>query len=192
MRERPVTPDPMLYSPHGDVWETLVAVVLGLALAASGLVWLAAQVAALCFGAHHPIHLGLSDMPEVLFQLAEHPGDPRMAFPAAARPGRAHSRGAGWATGWQLRALRLRRRAQPWRLVLGRRSRFGRLVAAEACHSVIAFGPPGSLKTTALVIPALLEWQGPAVATSIKPDVLRATITYRAAMGEVWVYDPLG
>ncbi len=42
------------------------------------------------------------------------------------------------------------------------------------------------------MIPALLEWQGPAVATSIKPDVLRATITYRAAMGEVWVYDPLG
>jgi type IV secretion system protein VirD4 len=189
MRERPVGPDPMLYPPHGDVWETLVAVVLGLALAASGLVWLAAQVAALCFGAHHPVHLGLSDMPGVLFQLAEHPGDPRLAFPAAARaalpgpvgayaalvltllapaallvlvasvrPGRARSRGAGWATGWQLRALRLGRRTRVWRLVLGRRSRFGRLVAAEACHSVIAFGPPGSLKTNALVIPALLEW----------------------------------
>jgi type IV secretion system protein VirD4 len=223
MRERPVTPDPMLYPPHGDAWETLVALVLGLALAASGLVWLAAQVAALCFGAHHPVHLGLSDMPGVLFQLAEHPGDPRLAFPPAARaalpgpvgayaalvltllvpaallvlvasvrPGRARGRGAGWATGWQLRALRLRRRARLWRLVLGRRSRFGRLVAAEACHSVIAFGPPGSLKTNALVIPALLEWPGPAVATSIKPDVLRATINRRAALGEAWVYDPLG
>jgi type IV secretion system protein VirD4 len=223
MRERPVTPDPTLYPPHGDVWETLVALVLGLALAASGLVWLAAQVAALLFGTHHPVRLGLSDMPTVLFQLAEHPGDPRLAFPravqaalpgpvgayaalvltlllpaalvvlvASVRPGRARDRGAGWATGWQLRALRLRRRRRSWRLVLGRRSRLGRLVAAEACHSVIAFGPPGSLKTTALAIPALLEWQGPAVATSIKPDVLRATLPRRMSLGEVWVYDPLG
>src|SRR6266508_4820770 len=87
MRERPVTPDPMLYPPHGDVWETLGAVVLGLALAASGLVWLAAQVAALCFGAHHLVPLGLSDMPGVLFQLAEHPGDPRLAFPPEAQAG---------------------------------------------------------------------------------------------------------
>jgi type IV secretion system protein VirD4 len=57
---------------------------------------------------------------------------------------------------------------------------------------VLVLGPPGSLKTTALVVPALLEWQGPAVATSIKADVLRATIHRRAAVGEVWVYDPLG
>src|SRR6266540_432188 len=219
--EPPITPNPR--SPYDSPTDTLLLVALGLALAASGLVWLAAQVAALCFGAHHPVHLGLSDMPGVLFQLAEHPADPRLAFPAAVRaalpgpvgayaglvltllapaallvlvasvrPGRARSRGAGWATGWQLRALRLRRRARPWRLVLGRRSRFGRLIAAEACHSVIAFGPPGSLKTNGVAIPGLLEWQGPAVATSIKPDVLRATIGRRASMGEVWVYDPLG
>jgi type IV secretion system protein VirD4 len=223
MGERPVGPDPMLYPPHGDVWETLLGLVVGLALAASGLVWLAAQVAALVFGVHHPVHLGLSEMPEVLVQLAEHPGDPRLAFPPTVRAGlpgpvgayaavaltllvpialvvvlvrvrhgRSRERGVGWATAWQLRALRLRRRSRMWRLVLGRRSRWGRLVAAEACHSVIVFGPPDSMKTAGLVIPALLEWQGPAVATSIKPDVLRATIGHRASMGEVWVYDPLG
>jgi type IV secretion system protein VirD4 len=222
MRERPVGPDPMLHPPHGDVWETLLGLVIGLALAASGLVWLAAQVASLVFGAHHPVHLGLSDLPEVLVQLAEHPGDPRLAFPPTVRAGlpgpvgayaavaltllvpialvvvlvqvrhgRFRERGAGWATAWQLRVLRLGRR-RAWRLVLGRRARWGRLVAAEACHSVIVFGPPDSLKTAGLVIPALLEWQGPAVATSIKPDVLRATIGHRASMGEVWVYDPLG
>jgi type IV secretory pathway TraG/TraD family ATPase VirD4 len=76
--------------------------------------------------------------------------------------------------------------------VLGRHSRWGRLLAAQPCHSVLAFGPPDSFKTTALVIPTLLEWPGPAVATSIKPDVLRATIGRRTTMGEVWVYDPLG
>ncbi len=30
------------------------------------------------------------------------------------------------------------------------------------------------------------------ITTSIKPDVLRATLRRRLAMGEVWVYDPLG
>ncbi len=226
-RDRPVSPttNPTVYPPPGsDVWETLALLAVGLALVPSVLAWLAAQVAVLVFGAHHPIHLGLSDMPGVVVAFRKHPGDPRLAFPVPARaalpgpvgaytalaltlllptglaalvmpawPGHSRSRrGARWATAWQLRALRLRRRDRAWQLVLGRRSRWGRLVAAEACHSVLAFGPPGSLKTTALVIPALLEWQGPAVATSIKPDVLRATICRRAALGEVWVYDPLG
>ncbi|HEV8649064.1 MAG TPA: type IV secretory system conjugative DNA transfer family protein [Actinomycetes bacterium] len=221
---RPLSPDPTLYPPQGDALETVALLAIGVALAGSVLVWLAAQVAALLFGAHHLVHLGLGDMPSVLAGLRHHPGDPRLAFPggvraglpgpvgayaalaltlvlpaalavlvARVRPGRSRAeRGAGWATAWQLRALRLGRRRRVWRLVLGRRARFGRLVAAEACHSVLAFGPPGSFKTTALVIPALLEWQGPAVATSIKPDVLRATIRRRAALGEVWVYDPLG
>jgi type IV secretion system protein VirD4 len=42
-----------------------------------------------------------------------------------------------------------------------------------------------------LVIPAILEWQGNLVTTSIKPDVLRATCAHRANLGAVWVYDPL-
>ncbi len=34
----------------------------------------------------------------------------------------------------------------------------GRLyLAVEQCHSVLAFGPPGSFKTRGLVIPAILE-----------------------------------
>jgi type IV secretion system protein VirD4 len=57
---------------------------------------------------------------------------------------------------------------------------------------VLAFGPPGSFKTHGLVIPAILEWQGNLVTTSIKPDVLRATCAHRASLGAVWVYDPLG
>jgi type IV secretion system protein VirD4 len=223
MRQPPITRD-HLRSPQDNGTDTLLMIVIGLALVASALVWLVGQVAALAFGAHHPIQLGLTDMPGVVFQLTEHVGDPRLAYPRPARaalPGpigmygalvltlalpttvlglllstwssrSPDKHGSRWATGWQLRALRVRGRDRLWRLVLGRRSRWGRLVAAEACHSVLAFGPPGSFKTTALVIPALLEWQGPAVATSIKPDVLRATLNRRAAIGEVWVYDPLG
>ena len=40
-------------------------------------------------------------------------------------------------------------------------------------------------------LPAILEWQGNLVTTSIKPDVLRATCAHRASLGAVWVYDPL-
>jgi type IV secretion system protein VirD4 len=84
------------------------------------------------------------------------------------------------------------------RIILGRRDRIrdrllGRLyLAVEQCHSVLAFGPPGSFNTHGLVIPAILEWQGNLVTTSIKPDVPRATCAHRASLGAVWVYDPLG
>ncbi|HEX8132723.1 MAG TPA: type IV secretory system conjugative DNA transfer family protein, partial [Actinomycetes bacterium] len=62
---------------------------------------------------------------------------------------------------------------------------------AEDCHSVLVFGPTGSYKTTALVIPAVLEWTGPLLATSVKPDLLRATLAHRARLGQVLVIDPL-
>jgi type IV secretion system protein VirD4 len=115
-----------------------------------------------------------------------------------ARRGRVprRQRGARWASLWQLRHL-LVLGPRPGRIILGRRDRLrdrllGRvLLAVEQCHSVLAFGPPGSYKTHALVIPAILEWQGGLVATSIKPDVLRATLAHRTSLGEVWVYDPL-
>jgi hypothetical protein len=40
--------------------------------------------------------------------------------------------------------------------------------------------------------PAVLEWTGPLVATSVKPDLLRATLAHRARLGQVLVIDPLG
>jgi hypothetical protein len=45
---------------------------------------------------------------------------------------------------------------------------------SEQCHSVLAFGPPGSFKTHGLIIPPIREWQGN-LTTPIKPDILRAT-----------------
>jgi type IV secretion system protein VirD4 len=119
----------------------------------------------------------------------------RLLSPRARRQRK--QRGARWASLWQLRRL-LVIGPRRGRIILGRRDRLrdrllGRLyLAVEQCHSVLAFGPPGSFKTHGLVIPALLEWQGPVVTTSIKPDVLRATLAHRASLGRVWVYDPLG
>ena len=69
---------------------------------------------------------------------------------------------------------------EPGRLILGRAE--GRLVAAEPRQSAIVVGPTQTGKTTGFAIPAILEWQGPVVATSIKTDLLRETIAARSAI----------
>ncbi|GAC1540534.1 MAG: hypothetical protein NVS3B12_27540 [Acidimicrobiales bacterium] len=76
------------------------------------------------------------------------------------------------------------------RLTLGHSGR--RLLAAERRASVIVLGPSQSGKTTGLAIPAILEWQGPVVATSVKSDLVRDTLASRATAAPAWVYDPTG
>ena len=60
-----------------------------------------------------------------------------------------------------------------WRLVAGRATRTRRLVAAEDCISAVAFGPNGSGKSTGLIVPNVLEWDGPVVMTTTKVQDLR-------------------
>ncbi len=74
------------------------------------------------------------------------------------------------------------------RLALGRSH--GRLLYTEQRHALVAFGPPQSGKSAGLAVPALLEWDGPAVASSIKTDLLACTVTRRRELGEVFVFDP--
>lgn len=96
---------------------------------------------------------------------------------------------ARWAALRDLALLRVRA-SEPGRLTLGK---FGRtLLAAEERQSIIAFAPTGTHKTSGLVIPALLEWQGPALVTTVKGDVLPETIERREQLGEVMVFDPTG
>ena len=140
----------------------------------------------------------------------------------ASRPGRAvagHRRrrddqhDARWATGRELRPLRVPHPgrpgrvphpgrpgttgnagttgnggARPGRLVVGVHRR--RLLAVEPGHSLLVVGPTQSGKTSGLAVPALLEWEGPVVAASVKSDLLRHTLGWRATRGTVWVYDP--
>jgi type IV secretion system protein VirD4 len=60
-------------------------------------------------------------------------------------------------------------------------------------RAVLVLGPPRSGKTSAVIIPTILEHDGPVISTSTKPDVLRATHTHRAQNGgQVWQFDPTG
>ena len=96
---------------------------------------------------------------------------------------------ARWAKPRDLKPL-LVRRPQPGRLTLGTVGR--RLVATEAQHSVAVIGPAGTGKTTGFAIPALLEWDGPVIATSVKGDLLEHTISHRRTIGDAYVFDPVG
>ncbi len=95
-----------------------------------------------------------------------------------------------WATARDTKRLTVAKQHAAGRLVLG--SAHGKMIATEQHHSVVVFGPTGSGKTTSIVIPALLRHNGPAVALSVKSDLVHATHRERAKVGPVWVYDPLG
>jgi type IV secretion system protein VirD4 len=96
---------------------------------------------------------------------------------------------AGLARPRDLRRLTVRQ-SLPGRLTLGRVG--GRLVAAEPQASLAVVGPTGCGKSAGFAIPALLEWDGPVIATSVKTDLLHATLARRRAMGRVWIFDPTG
>ena len=98
--------------------------------------------------------------------------------------------GARWAAGSELRALRPARSQRALRLTLGHQRR--RRIYAEQRHAVVAFGPPQSGKSAGIAVPALLEWEGPAVASSIKSDLLAVTRHRRSELGPVFVFDPFG
>jgi type IV secretory pathway TraG/TraD family ATPase VirD4 len=63
---------------------------------------------------------------------------------------------------------------------------------ARAERAVLLLGPPRSGKTSGVIIPGVLSHTGPAVCTSTKPDVARATRGARSRFGRVWVFDPTG
>ncbi|MEU1258938.1 type IV secretory system conjugative DNA transfer family protein [Streptomyces chartreusis] len=62
----------------------------------------------------------------------------------------------------------------------------------EVLQPLIVFGPQRSGKTTSVVIPAVLEWAGPSLVTSVRFDVIAATLEYRSSLGEVFIFDPAG
>jgi type IV secretory pathway TraG/TraD family ATPase VirD4 len=59
-------------------------------------------------------------------------------------------------------------------------------------RAVLLLGPPRSGKTSSVIIPAVLAHTGPAVVTSTKPDLARATVKARSRDGRTWLFDPTG
>jgi type IV secretion system protein VirD4 len=199
--------------------ELAAAIACGAALAAAGGLWATASLAALLATGNWP-DLALVDALVALERIPGHLGDPRAAWPAPAAArlpgavamyavalvllgvvlalawaalstcsGSGRPAAARWARRSDLRRL-LAREPQPGRVTLGSRGRM--LVCGEPLHSVLVIGPTQTGKTTGLAIPAILEWQGPVLATSVKSDLLRDTIDARAAHGRVRLFDPLG
>ena len=200
-------------------WEN-IAFLAVLALIAFGfLLWLTGELSGLLASGQRP-GADFGQMGRVMTELFTNLDDPRRAWPRALRgrmsgpvlfylcllgvlgaaafiavlarrvfsgvlgPPRGSS---SWATLGDLRHL-IVGQPEPARLILGRVR--NRLVAAEERQSVIVLGPTQSMKTSGFAIPAILEWQGPVVATSVKSDLLRHTIDARREIGDVWVYDP--
>jgi type IV secretion system protein VirD4 len=68
----------------------------------------------------------------------------------------------------------------------------GDLVFAPPTAAVLVLAGPRAGKTSCVVIPALAAHPGPAVATSTKPEVLKATLPARTRLGEAWFLDLQG
>ena len=58
--------------------------------------------------------------------------------------------------------------------------------------SAVVFGPNGSGKTTGLVVPNVLDWDGPVVMTTAKSQDLEPICSQRSKRGPVWVIAPAG
>jgi type IV secretory pathway TraG/TraD family ATPase VirD4 len=75
---------------------------------------------------------------------------------------------------------------------LGRALPGGMPLAVSAEDSVAVLAAPRQGKTSQVIIPWLHTWPGPALVTTIRPDVLLATATLRKPNGPVAVMAPTG
>jgi len=66
----------------------------------------------------------------------------------------------------------------------------GTWVLADPESAVMVLGPPRSGKTSAVMIPAVMGASGAVIATSTKPEVMRATVAARSEVGQAWLFDP--
>ena len=76
----------------------------------------------------------------------------------------------------------------PGRVDLGQRN--GRRVAQLPRQSVLILAPTGSQKTASYAVQVTARWDGPAVATSVKPDLPELTAAARLARGPVYRLSP--
>lgn len=106
---------------------------------------------------------------------------------------------------WQLRGLRQQefgryrtvremvvRGPSPDHLIVGYIAHPRARVAVSKLAQMAVIAAPRTGKSSGLVIPAILEHDGPLVTTSVRTDVVQHTLSRRRALGRVWVWDPFG
>lgn len=108
---------------------------------------------------------------------------------AARRRDRGRDMSSSWASVKDVRELVLQA-PDATRLVLGQLG--GKTIANPARRSLMVLAPTGAGKTPSVVVPLVLNHQGPQVVGSVKSDVMQLTWKARTEAGTVWVFDPTG
>jgi type IV secretion system protein VirD4 len=80
----------------------------------------------------------------------------------------------------------------PDRVIVGHIGRPKSLLAITSSVQMAVLAAPRTGKSSGLVIPAILEHEGPIVATSVRTDIAEHTIGRRRRLGRVFVWDPFG
>lgn len=80
----------------------------------------------------------------------------------------------------------------PDHVIVGHVGRPRARVAVSATMQIAVVAAPRTGKSSGLVIPAVLEHEGPVLTTSVRTDVAQHTIARRRELGRVWVWDPFG
>ncbi len=106
---------------------------------------------------------------------------------------------------WQLRGLRPHEFGRyrtvpelvvpgpsPDRVIVGHFSRPRTPLAITSSVQMAVLAAPRTGKSSGLVIPSLLEHEGPAVTTSVRTDIIEHTLGRRKRLGRVFVWDPFG
>src|SRR5262249_16844709 len=83
-------------------------------------------------------------------------------------------------------------RPSPGRVIVGRIGRPRAPIAVGPLAQMAVLAAPRTGKSSGLVIPALLEHEGPVVTTSVRTDVVEHTLDRRRRLGRVWLWDPFG
>lgn len=82
---------------------------------------------------------------------------------------------------------------QPERVIVGTIANPPALIAVQEHAQICAIAAPHSGTTSGLIVPAVLEHDGPVVTTATDNDVVHATLQARKRMGgEAFVWDPFG
>lgn len=106
---------------------------------------------------------------------------------------------------WQLRGLRPHEFGRyrtvpelivpgpsPDRVIVGHFGRPRSPLAITSSVQMAVLAAPRTGKSSGLVIPSLLEHEGPAVTTSVRTDIVEHTLGRRRRLGRVFVWDPFG